>query len=113
MYHNDVEIREYLDDSGRSPFAVWFGALDAQAAAKVTIGLIRLEMGNLSNAKPVGGGVMEHRINWGPGYRIYFGRDGDRLIILLAGGTKRRQQKDISDADKRWADYKQRKKGAG
>ena len=108
-----MEIREYLDESGRSPFVAWFEALEAQAAAKVTVALVRLENGNMSNVKSVGGGVLEYRINWGPGYRIYFGRDGDRLVILLAGGTKRRQQKDIRDAGERWADYKQRKKGAG
>ena len=79
----------------------------------MTIAVVRIEAGNLSNVKTVGGGVMEYRVNWGPGYRIYFGRDGDRLVILLAGGTKRRQQKDIEDAQDRWADYKQRKKGAG
>lgn len=79
----------------------------------MTIAVVRMEAGNLSNVKTVGGGVMEYRVNWGPGYRIYFGRDGDRLVILLAGGTKRRQQRDIEDAQDRWADYKQRKKGAG
>lgn len=108
-----MEIREYLDGDGNSPFAAWFGKLDAQAAAKVTIAVVRMEAGNLSNVKTVGGGVMEYRVNWGPGYRIYFGRDGDRLVILLAGGTKRRQQKDIEAAQDRWLDYKQRKKGAG
>lgn len=108
-----MEIREYVDGSGRSPFAEWFAALDAQAAAKVTVALVRMGNGNLSNVKSVGGGVMEYRIDWGPGYRIYFGRDGDELVILLAGGTKRRQQNDIADASERWADYKRRKKGAG
>lgn len=108
-----MEIREYLDGAGNSPFAAWFGKLDAQAAAKVTIAVVRMETGNLSNVKTVGGGVMEYRVNWGPGYRIYFGRDGDELVILLAGGTKRRQQRDIEDAQNRWAEFKRRKKGAG
>lgn len=54
--------------------------------------------------------MLEHRIDWGPGYRIYFGRDGDELVILLAGGTKKRQQKDIEDAQRRWQEYKQRKR---
>lgn len=80
------------------------------AAAKVTTALVRMETGNLSNVKAVGSGVMEYRINWGAGYRIYFGRDGNDLVLLLAGGTKRRQQRDIEDAQQRWADYKQRKK---
>jgi len=64
----------------------------------------------LSNAKSVGSGVLEYRIDWGPGYRIYFGRDGDEIIILLAGGTKQRQQHDISDARARWLDHRRRKK---
>lgn len=108
-----MRIKEYLDRAGRSPFAGWFERLDAQAAAKVAIALARIEQDNLSNAKPVGSGVLEYRINWGAGYRIYFGQDGDELVILLAGGTKHRQQRDISDAVQRWADYKQRKKEAG
>ena len=78
---------------------------------KVTVALTRIELGSLSNVKGVGAGVQEFRIDFGPGYRVYFGRDGDRLLILLAGGTKSRQQKDIAAAQKRWADYKKRKKG--
>lgn len=108
-----MEIREYLDQAGNSPFGAWFGNLDAQAAAKVTTALIRMESGNLSDVKSVGGGVVEYRIHWGAGFRIYFGRDGNELIILLAGGTKRGQQREIEDARMRWADYKQRKKEAG
>jgi len=108
-----VEIREYLDRAGNSPFGVWFENLDAQAAAKVATALIRIENGNLSDVKSIGGGVVECRIHWGAGYRIYFGRDGNELIILLAGGTKRRQQRDIEDARMRWANYKQRKKETG
>lgn len=108
-----MKLLEYLDTSGRSPFGDWFVSLNAQAAAKVTVSLIRMEQGNLSNVKPVGAGVLENRIDWGPGYRIYFGKDGDELVILLAGGTKRRQQKDIEQAHMRWADYKQRKKERG
>jgi putative addiction module killer protein len=106
-----MEIREFLDTRGRSPFAGWFDSLDPQAAAKVAVTLMRMEQGNLSNVKPVGGGVLEYRIDFGPGYRVYFGRDGDTLIILLAGGTKRRQQDDIAAAQTRWTEYKQRKEG--
>jgi putative addiction module killer protein len=105
-----VEILEYLDAGGRSPFAGWFDRLDAPAAAKVTIALSRIGRGNLSNAKAVGGGVQEFRIDFGPGYRVYFGRDGDALVILLGGGTKQRQQQDIANAHARWDDYKRRKK---
>jgi putative addiction module killer protein len=71
-----------------------------------------MAQGNLSNTKGVGAGVLEYRIDAGPGYRIYFGRDGQTLIILLAGGTKRRQQRDIEAAQTRWTDYKKRKRGS-
>jgi putative addiction module killer protein len=103
-------IREYVDARGRSPFAEWFEDLDARAAAKVTVALARIETGNLSNVKGVGGGVLEYRIDWGPGYRVYLGRDGATLVILLAGGTKRRQQRDVAAAQERWAAYRGRKK---
>ena len=80
------------------------------AAAKVTIALTRMEQGNFSHAKGVGAGVYEYKIDFGPGYRIYFGKDGDRLVILIGGGTKKRQNKDIQAAQECWADYKRRKK---
>lgn len=105
-----LSLLEYLDAHGDSPFRQWFEALDATAAAKVTTALTRIEQGNLSNAKGVGGGVTEYRIDFGPGYRVYFGRDGSILVILLGGGTKERQQRDIDDAIRRWADYKARRK---
>ena len=111
-----MQLLEYLDADGDSPYRAWFESLNAQAAAKVTVtvtvtvALTRIELGNLSNVKGVGAGVQEFRIDFGPGYRVYFGKDGDRLVILLAGGTKSRQQKDIATAQERWADYKRRKK---
>ena len=105
-----LEIREYLEADGASPFRAWFDELDATAAARVTVAVARLEQGNLSNVKSVGGGVLEHRIDFGPGYRVYLGREGDTLVILLAGGTKKRQQRDIDAAKARWADYKRRKR---
>ena len=108
-----MEILEYLDAEGRSPYLDWFDGLNAVAAAKITVAVTRMRLGNLSNAKGVGSGVQEYRIDFGPGYRIYFGRDGEMLVILLAGGTKKRQQADIATAQARWADYKRRKKGAG
>ncbi len=77
---------------------------------KVATALERIADGNLSNVKTVGsGGALECRIDFGPGYRIYFGRDGDRLVILLAGGTKKRQPEDILRAKANWEDYKNRK----
>ena len=105
-----IEIREYIDPKGRSPYARWFNRLKAQAAAKVAMALIRMEQGNLSNAKGVGGGVLECRIDFGPGYRLYFGKEGDTLIVLLGGGTKRFQQQDIETARELWREYKRRKR---
>ena len=104
-----IEIREYLDDRGRSPFGRWFDGLDASAAVSVRTSLARMEAGNLSNIRGVGNGVLECRINVGPGYRVYFGRDGDTLIILLGGGTKTRQQRDIDDARQLWQEYRRRR----
>lgn len=103
------ELRYYLASDGGSPFGDWFAGLNAVAAAKVAVALARLEQGNLSNAKGVGEGVLEYRIDWGPGYRVYFGQDGDVLLILLVGGTKQRQQRDIDTAKVSWADYKRRR----
>jgi putative addiction module killer protein len=105
-----VTVKEYIDDNGNSPFARWFDNLDPQAAAKVATALLRMEQGNFSNAKGVGVGVSEYKIDYGPGYRVYFGRDGEKLVILLGGGTKKRQQKDIETAKALWQDYKKRKK---
>ena len=82
-------------------------------AAKVATALARMERGNLSNAKSVGAGVFEYRMHFGPGYRLYFGRDGDRLIVLLGGGTKVRQQRDIEAARRLWREYGQRKREEG
>ena len=104
-----LELRYFLASDGKSPFEDWFNDLDAQAAAKVSVALARLEQGNLSNVKSVGEGVAEYRIDWGPGYRVYFGRDGDVLVILLTGGTKQRQQRDIESAKASWVDYKRRR----
>ena len=104
-----MEIVEFLDAQGHSPFAEWFDGLDVQAARKVTVAVTRIGLGNLGVTKSVSGGVLEYKIDVGPGYRIYFGRDGDTLIVLLGGGTKRRQRGDIAVAQARWADYKRRR----
>jgi putative addiction module killer protein len=84
-----MEIREYLDADGYSGFAAWFDRMDAVAAAKVTVAITRLGSGNFSSVKGVGAGVLECRIDFGPGYRVYFGKEGDVLLILLAGETKK------------------------
>jgi putative addiction module killer protein len=101
-------VAEYVREDGSNPFRIWFGGLPAQAAAKVATAIVRLELGHASSVKGIGT-IAEYRIDWGPGYRIYFGRDGDALIILLGGGTKQRQQSDIERAKALWADYKARK----
>ena len=105
-----IAIREYVDHEGRSHYARWFDRLNAQAAAKVATAVVRLEQGNLSGVKSVGAGAFEHRIDFGPGYRIYFGKDGDALVILLGGGTKRRQRQDVEAAQGYWRDYRRRKR---
>jgi len=104
-----VRIEEYLVE-GVSAFRRWFDDLDAQAAAFVTTAIERLGDGNTSNVKSIGEGAAELKINRGPGYRVYFGWDGKTLVILLGGGTKRRQQNDIDAALRRWRDYKKRKR---
>ena len=106
-----MDVREYREASGLSPFAVWFRALDSPAAVRVDVALRRLELGNTSNVKGVGAGVFELKVDFGPGYRVYFGKDGNEIVILLGGGSKKRQQRDIKAAQGRWQDYKDRKKG--
>jgi putative addiction module killer protein len=104
-----IDLKEYLDASGRSPFGRWFGRLDGTAAARVTTSLTRLGHGNWSNTKGVGAGIFELKVDYGPGYRVYFGKDGERIVILLGGGTKKRQDRDIGSAQECWKDYKRRK----
>lgn len=102
-------IIEYLDQRGRSPFAAWFEGLNAEAAAKITVALYQVGAGNWGNTKGVGAGVFERKIDFGPGYRIYFGKEGESVVILLGGSTKQRQQEAIEAAKERWTDYRRRK----
>ena len=102
-------VEEYVREDGACPFRAWFVGLDTQAAAKVATGVVRLELGNRSNVKWIGGGLGEYRIDWGPGYRLYLTKDGDGLIILFVGGTKKRQQADIDRAEELLTEYKARK----
>ena len=104
--NGSFEIREYTE-AGRSPFAEWFNGLDAVTAARVDRYVRRLEAGNFSAAKSLRDGVFELRLDFGPGYRVYYGRDGRTLIILLGGGSKRRQDADIAAAKERWNRYKE------
>ena len=104
-----IRLVEYLDAQGRSAHAKWFDSLNAPAAAKVAAALYQLAAGNFSNVKGVGSGVFEKKIDFGPGYRIYFGKDGDTLLILLGGSSKQRQQRAIATAKACWSDYRRRK----
>ena len=104
-----IEVREYITEAGKSPFGKWFSGLNKAAAVKVTTALERITQGNLSNAKALGAGVSEYKVDFGPGYRIYFGKDGDTLIILVAGGSKKGQSSDVRTAKANWSHYKKRK----
>ena len=105
-----IELVVYVTEEGKAPFDDWFDKLDTVAALKVRTALARIETGNFGDVKPIGQGVSERRITFGPGYRVYFGKDGDKIVILLCGGTKKRQSKDIEQAKAFWDDYKNRKK---
>ena len=105
----EIRVLEYLDARGRSPFAIWFDGLSSAAAAKVVAALQQVAAGNWSNVKGVGAGVFERKIDSGPGYRVYFGKDGDTVVILLGGSSKQRQQHAIEAAKDRWADCRRRK----
>src|SRR5262245_46154855 len=106
-----LTVVEYVRKDGSNPYRTWFERLPAQAAAKVATAAFRLEMGNTSSVKWIGV-IGEYRIDWGPGYRIYLARDGDAMIILLGGGTKKGQQNDIVRAQALWTEYKLRKAAA-
>lgn len=103
-----VRIVEYVRENGAIPYQLWFDSLDVQAASKVATALLRLGMGNTSRVKWFAG-LGEYVIDWGPGYRIYLAQDGDALIVLFGGGTKRGQQTDIERAKSLLAEYKARK----
>jgi putative addiction module killer protein len=103
-----LTVVEYIWEDESNPYREWFDGLDAQAAAKVATAALRLEMGNTSRVKWIGA-IGEYRIDWGPGYRIYMAKDGNALIILFGGGTKRSQRADIRRAEGLFAEYKGRK----
>ena len=102
------QVKELVLPDGASPYAEWFETLDPIAAAKVSVAAARMEQGNLSNVEWFKG-IGEYKIDWGPGYRIYLAKDGLKIIVLLGGGSKKRQQKDIDRALALWDDYKRRK----
>lgn len=104
-----IRVEEYLCQDGTNPYKSWFDGLDPQAAAKIVTAKLRLELGNTSSVKWFDG-IGEYVIDWGPGYRIYLAKDGESLIILFGGGTKRGQQRDIDRAKQLHAEYKAQKK---
>ncbi len=104
-----MELREYIKEDGSNPYKAWFNSLNPVAAAKISVAMARMTLGNTSNIRWFSG-IGEYKIDWGPGYRIYLAKDGDNLIILYGGGTKKRQQKDINTSIKLHEEYKIRKK---
>ena len=103
-------INEYTDEKGKSPYAQWLGNLrDTRAKAKIIMRVDKMELGLFGDVESVGEGLSELRIHYGPGYRVYYGQDGDRLIILLGGGSKKRQSQDIAQAIARWETYQEQK----
>lgn len=102
-------IEYYVTDSDRIPFRDWLeGLRDVAGRAKIRVRLDRVRLGNLGDHRTVGEGVSELRLDFGPGYRAYFGLDGDRLVLLLLGGDKASQEKDIARAKEFWRDYQRR-----
>ncbi|HYA88844.1 MAG TPA: type II toxin-antitoxin system RelE/ParE family toxin [Nitrospirota bacterium] len=88
-----IELKEFVREDGTSPFGQWFDRLNIHAATQITVALTRLKEGKHSRVKPVGRGIYEYTIDFGPGYRIYFGKDGEKIIILLYGGHKKNSKK--------------------
>jgi len=105
-----LEVVEYTDERGKNAYQEFLDTLDTKTVARVMATLARIKQGNFGDVKPVGTGVSETRIHTGPGYRLYFGRNGQKLVILLGGGTKRKQDRDITKAQACWAEYKANKK---
>lgn len=109
MSQSPVEVLEYLDEAQRNPFREWLEALrDREARARIRVRINRIRLGNFGDCKAVGYGVSELRIDYGPGYRVYFDRQGAKIVILVCGGDKRTQARDIETAQVRWQDYLRR-----
>jgi len=104
------EVLDYLSSEGDDPYIEWLAGLaDRQAKARILVRVQRMASGNFGDCKPVQDGMWELRIDWGPGYRVYYAQAGKRLILLLAGGDKRKQQADIARALERWNDWQHRR----
>ena len=110
MLTTPFQLTYYIDRTGRKPFREWlYGLSDRAAIARITTRLERVELGNLGDHKSVGSGVMELRITYGPGYRVYYALDGAQVVLLLIGGSKGTQARDIETAKAYWTDHQERK----
>lgn len=105
----DIQVVEYLNQAGRNLFREWLETLDTVVKQRIQARILRFESGNLGDVKSLGVGIFEARFDFGPGYRLYFGRDGNVLILLLCGGSKGSQIKDILRARELWKKYKESK----
>lgn len=104
-------INEYTDANGRSPYATWLNGLrDARAKAKIMLQVDRMELGLFGDSEPIGEGLSELRIRYGPGYRVYYGKEENQVYLLLCGGDKSTQTRDIRKAKSCWQDYKRRQR---
>lgn len=102
-------VNEYTDEQGRSPYALWLrGLRDSRAKAKIIMQVDKMELGLLGDVEPIGDGLSELRIHYGPGYRVYYGKEGRQVYLLLCGGDKSSQSKDIKKAKVYWKDHKRR-----
>ena len=104
-----IDVLRYQAEDAAEPVTEWLNQLrDRQTQARLRIRLRRLEAGNFGDCHPVGEGVSELREHMGTGYRVYFGRHGQKVVILLCGGDKKSQERDIRQAKRFWADWKRR-----
>ena len=107
-----IRLLIFETQDGRRPFQSWFNRLDKSVAKRVTLSLLQMRVGNFSDSRAIGGAVFERRIHMGPGYRIYYGREGNSSVILLVGGSKKGQSSDIIRARRYWKEYKSIRRGA-
>lgn len=113
-YNRPVEaaprrLRIYATAEGATPFSKWLDSLsDRRGQALISARIERLRLGSFGDCRPVGRGIAELRIDFGPGYRVYFGQEGRGMVLLLCGGSKRTQSKDMVTAMAYWKDYRSR-----
>ena len=107
-FNTPREVVAFRGRDGKVPFEAWLDGLsDKRAIARILARLARVRLGNLGDCKPLGEGVSELRVDYGPGYRVYFGQKGRTLVVLLCGGDKRTQNRDIQLAKQFWREFKE------